>query len=308
VSNDLRSQLADYGRDHRTQQRPVDIAASSLSASVSPADGVADQVDSAGVDDADVIVVEFDGPAHGRQTDMRNKWIVRAGVAAAAAIAVIVGVMLFDDDEATTDAASGRSPAEIVEAYFAAYNAGDAETVVSLLTLDATLTDRFGEPVGEIDPGDALDREGWEEDVESLIAQGTLLSSHSCIETNDEWADATGFSCEYELLDAPTRAVGALPFPVTTKFAVSTVGKISEWHTWYDPLATGIDFVHVGRPFGRWLQENHPEFAGLSVSDQFLGECCELMSPTERGLLVKQYAEEWAAYLDENGCTYLEVC
>jgi hypothetical protein len=99
-----------------------------------------------------------------------------------------------------------------------------------------------------------------------------------------------------------------LPFPVTTKFAVSTLGEISEWHTWYDPLATGIDFLHVGMPFGRWLQANHPEFAGLSVSDQILGECCELMSPTERGLLVKQYAQEWAAYLDGTGCTYLDNC
>ena len=118
--------------------------------------------------------------------------------------------------------------------------------------------------------------------------------------------------CDYGLRDAPTQAVGAPSIPVITTFAVTPAGKISEIQVNYNEVETlvepGIDFLHVGRPFGRWMLANHPEFAGLVITDAPVQDCCESMSPTERGASVLRYAREWAAYLEDNGCTYLDNC
>ena len=242
----------------------------------------------------------------------RNRRVWRSGlvIGAAAALVVFVAFMggAFDSagevpiaDSPDQVVVVGSDPAAVVDEYFVAFNAGDADAVVSLLSTDATLTERF-------DSVSEFDRESWEQDLEFFIAQGTILSSLSCSEADEQPAEATTFSCDYELLDGPTQAVGALPVPVTTRFAVTSSGKISEIHAWYDPLATGIDYLHVGRPFGRWMAANQPDFAGLAITDEPVGDCCELMSGTEIGVLVVQYAQDWAAYLEANGCTYLDGC
>ena len=163
----------------------------------------------------------------------RNRRVWRSGlvIGAAAALVVFVAFMggAFDSAGEVPIADSpdqvvvGSDPAAVVDEYFDAFNAGDADAVVSLLSTDATLSERFVSV-------DELDRESWEHDLEFFIAQGTILSSLSCTEADEQPAEATTFSCDYELLDGPTQAVGALPVPVTTRFAVTSFGKISEIH------------------------------------------------------------------------------
>lgn len=149
--------------------------------------------------------------------------------------------------------------------------------------------------------------------AEGVVNEETVLTPHECTQADGQLAESTIFVCEYGLRDAPTQAVGAPSIPVITRFAVTPAGKISEIQVNYNPSATpedsGIDFLHVGRPFARWMETNHPEFAGLATTDNPLAQdCCESMSPTERGTSVLQYAREWAAYLEANDCGYLDGC
>lgn len=229
----------------------------------------------------------------------------------AAALVLLVGVgaaVLFAvQDDPPTDVAS-QGPRLVVDQYFDSFNAGDANAVLSLLAPDAILTERFGS-VGDFDQ---FERADWEQEVAAFIAQETVLTPHACTEANDQPAGDAIFVCEYGLRDAPAQAVGAPAIPVITRFAVTPAGRISEMQVNYNEGETatdpGVDFVHVGRPFAKWMQANHPEFAGLATTDQPVQSCCESMSPTEKGELVLQFAREWAAYLEANGCSYLDGC
>ena len=71
----------------------------------------------------------------------------------------------------------------------------------------------------------------------------------------------------------------------------------------------------MGNPFGLWLHANHPDQTCLAVSGG--NRQCEewadigwtsVARAREDGVLLAQYALEWAAYLEANDCTYLERC
>lgn len=234
----------------------------------------------------------------------------------AAALIVVVGVAgaayFATRDDSPITSAGPVGPQTVVDQYFTAFNAGDVDGVVSLFTIDATLQERFNpaDVFGEPDPD-------WEQEVAGFIAQETVLESPSCAATDDLSTTDRTLSCDYGFLDAPTQAVGALPVPVTATFAITPLGKINKLQVTYDAAGAGVDFLHVGRPFARWLSANRPEFASLAITDEPQGvgrgeepvaDCCQSMSATEVGRLRVQYAQEWAAYLEENGCTYLDDC
>ena len=128
---------------------------------------------------------------------------------------------------ATVSPADEAAARSVTDAYFAAFNAGDADAVLALLTPDVTVTDRFGSDgqAGEVDVAGEL---------ASFTAQGTVLESLSCTVTDDQSANGTTVSCDYDTLDAPTQAVDALPVPTTTRFTVTSRG-ISEIHVTYVP-------------------------------------------------------------------------
>ena len=241
-------------------------------------------------------------------TEQRPRWqpsasVMRWAAALVLFIGVAGGVIFAAQDDTPTNVAS-EGPIAVVDLYFDAFNAGDVDAVLLLLTPEATLTERFGS-VGEFSQ---LDRLEWEQELTDSLAQETVLTPHDCTEANDPPAGVTIFVCEYGLRNALTQAVDAPSIPVITTFSVTPAGKINEIQVNYNEAETGIDFVHVGRPFGQWMQANHPEFAGLATTDQQVQSCCESMSPTETGLLIAQYAQEWAAYLEANDCTYLDGC
>ncbi len=205
---------------------------------------------------------------------------------------------------ATTTTVSAFSVDEalaVADAYFAAFNAGDADAALALLTIDGSFTDRFG---GQLASDlDIVDELAW------FTAQGTVLTSPSCAVTEDQPVEGTTLSCDYETHDALTQAVDALPVPTTATFTVTPLG-ISEIHVTYAPQPLQPDFEHVGGKFISWLALNRPEVTCLSwYADD--GSCVDTTSVQEIrevGLMVARYAEEWAAYLDENGCGYLDGC
>jgi hypothetical protein len=205
----------------------------------------------------------------------------------------------------TVPAVSSADALAATDAYFAAFNAGDADAVLALLTTDGRFTERFGSGDQASEPADLdiADELAW------FTGQGTLFKSPSCTLAEDQPVEGTTLSCDYETHDALTQAVDALPVPTTATFTVTPLG-ISEIHVTYGPQPVQPDFTHVGGKFLSWLAFNRPEVICLSwYADN--GSCADSTSVEETrevGLIVARYAEEWAAYLDEKGCGYLDGC
>lgn len=78
----------------------------------------------------------------------------------------------------------------------------------------------------------------------------------------------------------------------------------------YAPEPLQPDFEHVGGKFISWLAANRPEVTCLAwyADDGSCVDTTSVLEIREVGLMVARYAEEWAAYLDENGCGYLDGC
>ena len=180
----------------------------------------------------------------------------------------------------------------VVNDFFDAYNAGDDDAAAALLTSDVAASDTWGSI-------DVVSELAW------VTAQGTELRSVSCAVADSQPPDGTRVTCDHETLDALTQAVDALPVPTTTRFVV-TASKIAEIHFGYGTP----DFEHVGVPFGSWLATNRPDVTCLAwyADDGFCEEPATLEEHREDGRMVAQYAQEWAVYLEENGCGYLDGC
>lgn len=114
----------------------------------------------------------------------------------------------------TVPAVSSQDALAATDAYFAAFNAGDADAVLALLTTDGSFTDRFGSG-GQANDLDIAD------ELASFTAQGTVLTSPSCTPAENQPVEGTTLSCDYETLDALTQAVDALPVPTTATFTVT---------------------------------------------------------------------------------------
>jgi len=178
-----------------------------------------------------------------------------------------------------------ESSLAVVDRYFAAFNGGDVDSLQALFTEDATFSANISGTVGEL-------RLVW------TLAQGSTLTSPECAVVNEVVGSAVTISCEYGTLQAPALAVGAPAVATTTEMTITPDG-ISDLRDWY----AGSHFTVVGNPFTRWLRENHPEDAGAAG-------CCQggtVEESVDRAELRAQYATEWAAYLEANGCTYADL-
>lgn len=71
------------------------------------------------------------------------------------------------------------------------------------------------------------------------------------------------------------------------------IGDIEVKYTYHN-------FAATDGAFGRWMNANHPE---IDIDTVFFPGDTVAESVT-RGELRALYAEEWAAYLEANGCTY----
>ena len=176
----------------------------------------------------------------------------------------------------------------VANAYFASYNAGDVEAVLALFEPDATFTDNFG----------ATSAEDWEQLLVWNAAQGTALSESDCDAVPDN-AGGMIVSCPHTNLDALVQAVAGPPVPIDMTLTITSEG-ISQWIWFFG----SPDFNAVGRPFSRWMNANHPE----KTEAVGFGNWSTAEEARENGLLTAQYAAEWATYLTENNCSYLEGC
>lgn len=213
---------------------------------------------------------------------------VALGALAATAVVVIavfvIGTLVDSDDPF----GSGDGLA-VTDAYFEAWNAGDVEAVLALFESDATFFDNFGRQT----------RADWEQLLVWNAAQGTVLSPPNCTVTAEVPGDVVTVSCPHTNLDALVQAVDGPPVPIGLTLTVTPDG-IRDWNS----LFGNPDFDAVGSPFESWMTVNHPEDPEAAG----FGNWSSVEEAEQSGILRAQYADEWAAYLQDNNCTYLDRC
>ncbi len=321
MSTDLHTQLAEYGRYQRSERRPVELSdiQAAVDAARPPVAPSPNHTTKFGPDERELIMI--DAP-NGETATARMNWRSRPRLgmlAAAAAVILIGGIVLFNSDDSTrinsddstridlvdtpTDVDDsepteqfapeipvfGReSSLAVVEDYLAAHNGGDIDSVFALFTADATYSDSFSSP---------MDRSSWEPRFAWDLAQGETLVSPDCGVVNEVAGTSVTISCTFGTLDAIGLAVNAVEIPTTAEMTITPDGISDLYESFGAP-----DFLVTGGPFLLWMDRNHPEDADAV-------DCCEADTVEEsiaRGELRAQYAAEWAVYIKTNECTYLD--
>ena len=211
----------------------------------------------------------------------------------AAAVAIVAGIGLIVVNQGNEAPLIGQLNAEAsVNAWFDAYNAGNDEAVLELFAPGVVISD-------SIAGSSTLDE--WTMLLAWNTAQGSVWTPQEC--SADEIDPGVSFTvtCSTGHRDAPTQAVDSPPVP-TNLVAVVTADGISEITFGYGAL----DFTYVGGPSTVWMVANHPEI--VEAGTIAFGNWDTVEEARANGLLTAQYAAEWATYLTENDCTFLDGC
>jgi hypothetical protein len=205
---------------------------------------------------------------------------VRFGIAAGVMVALFVLAGCGDDDSSDGAAFTEGDALGIVEAYYTAVEAGDAEAVTAL----------FVEPTGEVFDENLL-IEVWN------AGQEMIRVDRVCTARGDTPEGFVLWACEFGDHQYLQRVAGAPATQIRQTFTVSD-GGIEELD-----LAYLNDGYGANDAFNSWMLVNHPEDAAAA-------DCCggdTIEKARADGELRRQYAEEWVAYLTESGCTYTDV-
>lgn len=222
-----------------------------------------------------------------------------AFVIAVAGIGIGLALLTGGDDVAAPPAtlsveaqqeAAQQEALAVAEAHIAAFNAGDRDAVMGLFTADVSISDNF---VGEWTVTD------WEMLLAWDIAQGTILTAADCTVAVESSSEAVTVTCDSGTHNAPAQAIGAPPVPAELTFLVGSEGIRDLAFSYRSP-----DFNHTTGPHERWVQGTHPE----DIDRVGFGKWNSVEEAEQNGLLVAQYAEEWAAFLDASGCVYPDNC
>jgi ketosteroid isomerase-like protein len=238
------------------------------------------------------------------QSKGRRGWLVAV---AAFAVVVVFGLTaaLLSSRSTDTETAAGAddNPALTVDGALAvsdefieAFNAGDADAVLALLTSDVALSERYTD---EGPSFEALDPAFFEQHLAWSTAQGTTFTSPECVVTDEGTAAAVTVSCEFGWLNAAKAAVGLSPVPTVLTMVVTRSG-ISQAAFEY-PGEFGVGDFGAGSDgrghFDTWLVANHADdMEGIGY-----GEWDSVAVAEQGGILLALYVEEWAAFLETRG-------
>ena len=181
---------------------------------------------------------------------------------------------------------SSEEALAVADAYFAANSSADFDALLALFTPDATFSGIFGTADDEM-------VFAWN------AAQGTKISAPDCTVTGETSAESATVRCTAFNLDALVQAVDGPQVPITLELTVTPDGISNEGGTFGQP-----DFNAVGTPFGRWMSENHPD----DQDKVGFADWASVEEAEAGGTLRAQYAQEWATYLEANGCRYSDAC
>ena len=172
----------------------------------------------------------------------------------------------------------------VKDAYIEASNAGDVDAVLALFEPDSSVV------VGTL----TVDLVTFERYLVWSIAEGTTVTASDC--TANELEDGVELTCGSTRHQHLAVAVGAPAAEGTLTLRVTADG-IRNFVEDNNPS----DFNVVNVPFDRWLEENHSEDFDTRIR---AGAWDSVAEAEQAGTLRGRYADEWAAYLDANGCTY----
>jgi hypothetical protein len=175
------------------------------------------------------------------------------------------------------------------DGFFAAYEMGDIDAMMELFSPGGQLV--FLEPDAPL--------EFWRQLHEWKVAEGTEMLPRDCTTEELDDRDAVAVKCDYGQHEYLSRAVDGPAVPHTMTMVVG---------------AEGIDLLDVSfgepafnvyaEPFYAWMDAHHPQDAVAVV-------CCgwdSVEDAQERGALVAEYADEWAAWLEEHpNCTWRDT-
>jgi hypothetical protein len=169
---------------------------------------------------------------------------------------------------------------EVVEAYYTAVEAGDADAITALFA-DPT-TDFFDEN---------LRFEIWN------AGQGMIRVDRTCTAGGATPEAFTLWACEFGDHQYLQRVAGAPATQIKQTFTVSKDG-IEDLDQRYLNDGYGANDA-----FNAWMLTNHPEDAAAA-------DCCSgdtVEKARANGELRRLYADLWVAYLTESGCTYTDI-
>ena len=238
-----------------------------------------------------------------RPNRRRGAWLAVAAVvlAAVGAGAAIVYALQDDDPEptmtATAPALSEGQAVVVVNEYFEAYDDGDLQRLLSMLTDNATYSD-IAQPITDRPVWDA--QLAWELAVETRITSRTCRAVGSRLGSDTEpGAEAVTVSCSYQAQSAEARAAGQTIL-YTTELTVVQGGIRSVRADWGNSEFSPAD---IGQPFVAWLEQNHPE--AVETAGALWGATIE--ESTTNGEARVTYAALWGEHLEEKGCTRFDL-
>lgn len=237
---------------------------------------------------------DTDPPKRGR-TRRANIGLAAAAIVVVVALAVAGVSSLGGDDDEVIPGTSAQTFGEdtaraTVDAFFDAYNDGDDLRVLALLAPEPEIVDSI---VGEWTLAD------WSQLIAFYAAQGSVYTPAECTLFQEEPGSSVTLRCSTEVREVTTQAVDAPGVPTELSVTVTPAG-ISGLNFDY----TGIDFNHVEIPFEIWLEQQHPDDLGSTA----FGSWSSVEDARQTGIRRAAFAQEWADYLDENGCGYRDRC
>jgi hypothetical protein len=248
--------------------------------------------------------IDTDQPTHGtpapKPSAKRRNVLVFVGAFAVAVVAVALLATVNTDDDIT---AVGAAPALTVDGalavsdgYIEAFNAGDADTVLALLTSDLALSEKY---TGMSPSFETMDHAFFEQRLAWDTAQGATFTSPECVVTDEGTGAAVTVSCEFGWLYAAEAAVGLPPVPTVLTMVVTRSG-ISQAAFEYPP-DFGVGSFGAGSDgrgtFDVWVVANHADdMEGIEF-----GDWDSVAAAEQGGILLALYVEEWAAFLETRG-------
>lgn len=240
----------------------------------------------------------------------QRRWVWPALAAAITLAVVAAGLVIINSDDTTPadtptptttqapttttpdtgDALPAAGDMAVVDAFFGAYNDGDTDGVLATVAPDVLVTETYRRGLPSPDGEPYTD---WDQRLAWNHAQGEILTEPTCRLADDQPPAGATLDCAYTTLDVVVQAVSGTPIPTQAWFTVAD-GVITEIHQGYGKP----DFASLGGPFADWMEETHPEITGAGFSDWK-----SLDEAVEHGRIRVQWAQEWARFLEDVGCS-----
>ena len=169
--------------------------------------------------------------------------------------------------------------------FIEAFNAGNAETLLSTITPEASLSETYTGMSADSEP---IDPAFFEQYMAWTSAQGSTLTTPDCAVTERRRTQEVTVVCEFGWLNAAEEAAGASPVP-TVLTMIATPDGFTQLAFEY-PAQFGV------ADFDDWVLTNYPN----NRNGVDYGDWESVADAEQGGLLRAQYASEWAAQRDAN--------